>query len=39
MLELKINRKRKENGEDPINIHKECAKDLKDRKKDQYELF
>ena len=39
MLELKINRKRLAKGEEPINLQKECAEDLRIRRGDQYALF
>jgi len=39
MLELKINKKRRAQGEEPINLQRECAEDLEIRRDDQYELF
>jgi hypothetical protein len=38
-LNIKINKKRKLEGEPPINLMEECKADLELRKEDQYHLF
>ena len=38
-LNLKLNRKRKEEGKGEINLAEECAGDLELRKDDMYDLF
>ena len=39
MLNLKLNKKLKAKGEDPLDLERDCPKDLITRAQDQYKLY
>ena len=36
---LKLNRKLREKGEEPVDLEKDCPQDMEQRAKDQYQLY
>jgi hypothetical protein len=39
LLNLKMNKKLKAKGEEPVNLEKDCPQDLVTRANDQYKLY